>query len=209
MALKIPAKKKATPPTNKPNKQDLLKRVGTSTKRVAPPPIAEPKDVKDREEKAKKQPSIQTEKGTSKEASKPAPSSERQNPSAQPRPTAKGTEDKTKDKRVTVEVMREMTMEERYKLFKSLNKNPETFVPIRKELPKKIEMRLEEAKIRGIVQSKAPKAPKGTDVYYCPYCSDWNIFHYHNWTGYKKCCGCNISTKDFYTSADNGLFGKE
>lgn len=147
--------------------------------------------------------------GKGKEATKPVTTSGRQSPPAQSRPASKGTTTNQQG-RISVEAMRQMSIEDRHKLFKSLNVNPEVFVPIRKELPKKMEMRKDEAILRGIIPEKAPKVPKWIDyVGYCCYCVDWQPFHQHSWSGYKKCCGCGITTKDFYIGIDNGVFGKE
>jgi hypothetical protein len=101
-----------------------------------------------------------------------------------------------------------MTMEERAKLFKTLNVgNVERFTPLLKELPKSMGLRLDEAIERKLVDKKKPKSITGFTAYYCPYCIDWQSFYKHSYTGYLKCTGCSISTQDFYTRADNQLFG--
>lgn len=163
---------------------------------------APPKEVRKSEPPKKEQPTVEREERKSPEAPKPPIASERQSEPARPKPTTTGAE------KVSTEAMREMSLEARLKLWKSLNRNPEVFVGIRKELPKKMEMRKDEALLRNIIPSAAPKL-KNAPVHYCPYCVDYQVFHYHNWTGYNKCTGCGITSKDFYVGVDNGIFGKE
>jgi hypothetical protein len=111
-------------------------------------------------------------------------------------------------KRYSSEALRAMEHEDRYRAWKRLNTDHEVFVPLLAQLPRKMQMLKAEAVLREIVSAKAPKA-KNLTLYYCPYCMDWQVFHYHSWTGYNKCTGCSISSKDFYTAVDNGIFGKE
>lgn len=221
------ARKKAVPPTA--SKADLLKRVAQQTVPPAQPPVEKelpkpaptvrksvrkpviPKQVppvqqKEVEPHGKKEEEVKVSPGEGTEASKPDITSERQSLPAKLRPAHPG-----ENRKVSTEEMRAMTMEQRYELFRSLNRDEsaEVFIPIRKELPKQVQLRKAEAVIRKIIDGKVPKTPKGADsVYYCPYCVDWQPFHNFSWLGSVKCCGCTISVRDFYTSTDNGVFGK-
>jgi hypothetical protein len=186
----IPAKKTPERKAIAPQKQEEPKEVKQDVPKSTPKPKAQPRKVE------------KHEPVTSPEASKPVIASERQSDTTRPRPAHTGAE------KVTVEAMKAMSLEERYKLWKTINKDPERFVGIRRELPKKMEMRKDEALLRKLIAEKAPKHKTG-DVYYCPYCVDWQVFHYHSWTGYKKCTGCGITSRDFYVGVDNGIFGKE
>lgn len=220
MALKPPAKKrvpmrrpvvptKTAPKAEEPKqeapapKADLLNRVARRPSPGVRPGgthVEKPKEV---ETNVPKKEEIKVITGASEESTKSNPTSERQSDKAKPRPTSEGA--------VTTEVMRSMEIEARYKLFLSMNNHPEKFIPllVPKDLPKKMSMRKAEALIRKIIVDKAPKAPKGSaGVYYCPYCTDYQPFHSFVYFGSTKCCGCSISTRDFYTSSDNGLFGK-
>lgn len=161
-----------------------------------------PKEVKPVEQTPKVEQKVERKVSPSPEAPKPTIPAGSHHPEPGPRHT-----DKPEEKRVSIEAMRAMEPEERYKLFKSLNKDPDKFIPIRNELPKMMQMRKDEALIRELISEKAPKA-KGHTIHYCPYCVDWQIFHHHSWIGYNKCIGCSITTKDFYVAVDNGIFGK-
>lgn len=165
-------------------------------------PIEPPKEVKKDEPKTKVQPPIKGKERKSPEAKEPAVTSGGTSAPAQPRRASEA------EKRVSVEAMRAMTLEDRYALFKKLNTNPERFVPIRSELPKKDYIRKDEAILREIIGPKPPKVKSAT-VYYCCYCVDWQVFHSHSFTGYNKCTGCGMTTKDMYIGIDNGVFGKE
>jgi len=183
------------------------------------PTPAPPKEVKKVEPPKPVEKKVQPPKPVEKKVQppKPKPSEPRKSPQVEEPAVPAGGDIKPAEprrtdtpavERVSTEAMRAMPLEDRLALFKLLNRNAEKFVAIRRELPKKGYMRKDEALLRNIIPEKAPKVKNAT-VYYCPYCVDWQVFHYHNWTGYNKCTGCGITTKDMYTGIDNGIFGKE
>lgn len=193
------------------SKANLLQRV--ARKPVVPSkvkPKVQPKEVETNGTKKEepKQHVQQSEPGAGKEASKPIITSKRPSEQTEPRPADK-REKYAGESRLTSEEMRSITVEDRVKLFRSINGHSEEFYPLLKELPKRMQMRKDEALIRNLIHEKAPKAPRGMVIYYCAYCVDWQPFYNHAWVGYIKCCGCSMSTKDFYICADNGLFGKD
>lgn len=102
--------------------------------------------------------------------------------------------------------LKELPHAERMVLWELLNKvKSDDFIQLirRDQLPKQLVLRKLEANVRGIL---AASKPPGKHIYYCPYCTDYMQFKYHAYTGYHKCIGCSISTRDFYVSADNQLF---
>lgn len=191
-------------------------------KRVPNRPVSRPSVIEPAEEPAKTlpkgvthepkaekptRPHVQGEAGAGTEASKPIVPAEQ--PAESGRPREPIASPKAGTERISVEAMRTLTLPERYRLWKKLNEGAETFTPLRKELPKQLAMRLNEAVMRGIVPKVPPsERPKGTVTYYCPYCIDWSVFHTHAWSGYEKCIGCSITVKDFYVQADNDLWKK-
>lgn len=176
-------------------------RKATTVPKKEVKPIEQEKEVVIQSTEAREQ----REPDTRKEASKPPTSEGSKSKPAESRPAHQRA-----DGRVTSTEMRAMEHDARYKLFLSLNKRPDKFIPICHERPKSMQMRKDEAILRNIVPPKAPKGIKGSaGTFFCPYCVDWQVYHSHVWIGYNKCTGCSISTKDFYVAADNGLFGKE
>lgn len=106
---------------------------------------------------------------------------------------------------ITYNQLRELTHPERLKLWEDLNKlKSDDFIQLvrRDQLPKALVLRMLEAKEHKLIAAKPP----GKTIYYCPYCTDYMQFKHHTYTGYNKCIGCGISTRDFYVSADNQLF---
>jgi hypothetical protein len=208
----VQSKKTATPAT-----------VATKKTPARPaPPVKLPKTTEGKKANGKKEevkqaikqePKQKPEARKSTEASKPIVTSERPNPPAEPRPahtrTTSPDEPVKHEEQVSVFQMRELSYKAKQDLFKRLNKgaSEDRFITLLKPsvLPKKLQMRLDEAKLRNLVEAK----PSNKEALYCGYCVDWQPFHYHAWTGYRKCCGCSMSTKDFYIAVDNGIFGKE
>jgi hypothetical protein len=183
-----PARKPIAPPVKKAPAKPVVKQ-------------EPPKEVKKVEPKAKVQPPVQREERKSPEAPKPVVTAGSESPKPEPRRTTS-----EEVERFPIERIRLMELEERMKLFRRLNKDPEKFIPIRSDVPKQLQMRKDEAVLRKIIADK-PKA-KGMEVYYCPYCVDWQPFYNFSWLGSTKCIGCTVSTRDFYTAIDNGIFGK-
>lgn len=97
-----------------------------------------------------------------------------------------------------------MPIEARLKLWMTMNTeySGERFVTLLRpsELPRKVLM-------EDIPGGAKEKASRG--AYFCAYCGDWMPFKSYGYTGYTKCIGCGISTKDFYTCGANNLWNKE
>lgn len=110
------------------------------------------------------------------------------------------------ERQVTVERVQKMTYQERLAMWKELNKGAgqERFITLRKvsDLPKNMAMSKEEAVHRGIIEAKKP----AKDALYCPYCVTWMPFVSQPWAGYVRCCGCSMSTMDYYIRAYNDLW---
>lgn len=201
-----PPKAKVEVPKEEPKKE--LPKTGATPPNRQPRvprktsvPVKEVKTVEPKKEAPK-----QVEPRPSEEAPKPTVSTGSHAPQAEPRPSASREE-----RAISSEAMREMSFEDRYKLYKLLNTNPEVFTPIvrKSDLPRTgVSMRKDEALLRKLISERPPKAPKMGEVHYCPYCVDWQLFVPFTWTGYTKCCGCSMSTRDWYVSADNKLFNK-
>lgn len=49
-----------------------------------------------------------------------------------------------------------------------------------------------------------PKDQRVRGKLWCPYCGSWQTFI--KWADYKKCPVCHISTEDFHTKTENGLW---
>jgi len=106
---------------------------------------------------------------------------------------------------MTSEQVRRMSMTERVEAWKVLNEAERTdFIPLRKaeELKRLTPILLAEAILRNLVTERGP----GKGTYYCPYCVDWMPFRTHGWTGYTRCCGCSMTTMDYYIRSDNNLW---
>lgn len=110
-----------------------------------------------------------------------------------------------KEGQITASEMRKMSLTERMKLWKNLNKGEETrFIPILKhgEAGQKA-MPFEEAEVRGLLSKKTKGA------LYCPYCYDWSHFQKFNYYDSHKCISCGISVNDFYVKTYNNLWEKK
>lgn len=194
------SKKKPAPPKPKPQNKELPK----STK-----PKTTNKEVKKDGTKAKKeQPSKQAKAGASEEVTKPASSSGSGREESRPRPANQREDIPKVEGQLNYAQLKELSYTARVELFRNLNKgSTEKFIQLikREELPKKLVMRKLEAEERGVLDKKPSRDAK---VYYCPYCVDYMKFIAHSFTGYDRCCGCGMTTKDFYISADNELFNK-
>lgn len=134
--------------------------------------------------------------------SKPAPAQERERPASGPVPTSSGTD--RKEGQLNAEQFRKMSFDEKIKLWKKLNQGrpSDSFITVvrRNELPKNVVLRKDEALARDVIPEKGPKG-----ALYCPYCVTWSKFQYFPYTGYDKCIGCGISTRDWYVVADNSI----
>lgn len=211
---RIPTPNQAKSITSKSTETASKKADATAVKKKPVTPKKLPKTKSKGEvdhgkkEVEKKQPSKPAETGKSAKASKPIVASERKSQPTEPRPTDTREDFERHEEQLTAERMRELSVSAKKELFKKLNKKSleSQFITMLKpsEIPKKNYMRLKEAQIRKIIGDRPTK-----DALYCAYCIDWQPFQLHAWTGYKKCCGCGISTKDFHVACDNGLFGKE
>lgn len=222
MALKTPSKRTSTKVTSEvkkenAGKQEVLKKIAPPTKRKPTPPKPAPKEVKPSgktqktEPKGEKpaQPAVaKSEPRASEATSKPVITSQRQDTPSRPRQTDTREDFERHEKQITMDAMNKLSYAQKMELWKELNAQakPDEFFTIRtpEDLPYKVALRLDEAILRKVVDPK----PSNRDALYCPYCVAWQPFKVHSWSGYKKCCGCSISTHDFYTRADNDLFTK-
>lgn len=181
--------KKAVP-THAPKKAVPKKAPSVKT-----PPVGV--DIFAFEEPEEKAP-VRTSQEPREEASKPVASSESERPAGEPRPADSPSEGQT-----TIEALTKLEYNQLYPLWKRLNKGTaaHVFLTLRKreDLPKTRYMRKSEALHRGTVS----KTPPERGALYCPYCMTYMPFHNDNYTGYTRCCGCGISTKDYHTSGDN------
>lgn len=199
----------ATPaPTARPKRKPI---VAPAVKKAPPAKEVKP-DVPKTEPK---QEAVESQPGARAEVEKVIIAGKRTSPPTEPRPapTRKGADDfeEERDRRqISLDAMKAMSIEDRHKLFRELNKDTasEIFMTVRKELPKQLVMRKDEAILRGLIKPEAPRV-KSLKVYYCGYCVDYMPFTSHSFTGYTKCCGCSISTRDFYIRADNQLFNAD
>lgn len=97
---------------------------------------------------------------------------------------------------------RDMTLVERYALWKKLNKGvpAHVFIPILRK----------DAMPKQVVRVDAPSAkPADKTAQFCCYCGDWTIFALFSYLGSNRCIGCSISTKDYYNRGANNLWKVE
>lgn len=152
-----------------------------------------------KKEEPKKDPVPSSPVGKSTKASKPVISGERPTESRKPRSAYSREEIPEYEGQVTMLTMRGMTFAARHDLWKQLNTHTEDFVTLLKpsELPRKVQ------------REDRPGTAPNKEALFCPYCSEWMKFRVYSYSGYTKCTGCGISTRDFYTCAANNLWNRD
>lgn len=50
------------------------------------------------------------------------------------------------------------------------------------------------------------KKPRGSYIYWCPFCAGYHKFKHCEWLGVRVCNSCGISIREFWVRQANGLW---
>lgn len=107
------------------------------------------------------------------------------------------TENQRKD--ITIEAREQETPQETYRRAK--------------KLVDKIKGQVGKRATVDLISKTVAFKPKGvkpySSWYWCPYCNQWRVFLYNDYTGVNQCNICGISDQDFYIKKYNKLWRKE